>query len=78
MSRPSLTESLQSFQKAMPLRIRERKPFGAAAGEALMRTTVGVDPEDNDQLKLLAVDKGRSIEDLVREALVDLFAKHAK
>jgi hypothetical protein len=78
MSRLSLTESLKSLQKAMPLRVGERKSYGAAARDGLMRFTVAVDPGEHEKLKLLAVDKGRSPEDLVREALVDLFAKHAQ
>ena len=78
MSRPSLIESLKSLQKAMPLRVGERKPYGAAASEELMGITVAVDPGEHKKLKLLAVDKGRSPEDLVREAMADLFAKHAQ
>jgi hypothetical protein len=78
MSRPGLIESLKSLQKAMPLRVGEPKPYGAAAREGLMRIPVAVDPGEHKKLKLLAVDKGRSPEDLVREALVDLFAKHAQ
>jgi hypothetical protein len=54
----------------------ERKPFFAATREGLKRITVAVAPEEHKRLKRLSVDAGRSIEDLMREALADLFAKH--
>ncbi|BDV36743.1 ribbon-helix-helix domain-containing protein [Methylocystis iwaonis] len=54
----------------------ERKPFFAATREGLKRITVAVAPADHKRLKRLSVDTGRSIEDLMREALADLFAKH--
>ena len=56
---------------------RERKPFFAATREGLKRITVAVAPEEHKRLKRLSVDEGRSIEDLMREALADLFAKRA-
>lgn len=55
---------------------RERKPFFAATREGLKRITVAVAPDEHKRLKRLSVDAGRSIEDLMREALADLFAKH--
>lgn len=54
----------------------ERKPFFAATREGLKRITVAVAPEEHKRLKRLSVDAGRSIEDLMREAIADLFAKH--
>jgi hypothetical protein len=54
----------------------ERKPFFAATREGLKRITVAVAPDEHKRLKRLSVDAGRSIEDLMREALADLFAKH--
>lgn len=53
-----------------------RKPFFAATREGLKRITVAVAPDEHKRLKRLSVDAGRSIEDLMREALADLFAKH--
>lgn len=53
-----------------------RKPFFAATREGLKRITVAVAPDEHKRLKRLSVDEGRSIEDLMREALADLFAKH--
>jgi hypothetical protein len=54
----------------------ERKPFYAATREGLKRITVAVAPDEHKRLKRLSVDAGRSIEDLMREALADLFDKH--
>ena len=54
----------------------ERKPFFAATREGLKRITVAVAPDEHKRLKRLSVDAGRSIEDLMRESLADLFAKH--
>lgn len=51
------------------------KPYFAATREGMKRVTVAVPPEEHRRLKRLAVDTGRSIEDLMREALADLFAK---
>lgn len=53
----------------------ERKAFFAATREGLKRITVAVAPEEHKRLKRLSVDEGRSIEDLMREALADLFIK---
>jgi hypothetical protein len=84
--RPSLAESMKSVQNAAPApapprvvpeRAREGRPYFAATREGLKRITVAVDPDEHKKLKRLAVDAGRSIEDLMREALADLFAKHA-
>lgn len=55
----------------------ERKAFFAATREGLKRITVAVAPEEHKRLKRLSVDEGRSIEDLMREALADLFIKRA-
>jgi Ribbon-helix-helix protein, copG family len=83
--RPSLAESMKSVQNAAPAPLRaaperagEGKPYFAATREGLKRITVSVDPDEHKKLKRLAVDADRSIEDLMREALADLFAKHAE
>lgn len=52
------------------------KRYFAATREGMKRITVAVVPEEHKKLKRLAVDAGRSIEDLMREALADLFVKH--
>lgn len=54
----------------------EGKRYFAATREGMKRITVAVAPHDHKKLKRLAVDAGRSIEDLMREALADLFTKH--
>jgi len=53
------------------------KRYFAATREGMKRITVAVAPEEHKRLKRLSVDAGRSIEDLMREALADLFAKHS-
>ena len=83
--RPSLAESMKSVQQsapaAPPLAAREaaERPAGqryfAATRAGLKRITVAVPPEEHRRLKRLSVDTGRSIEDLMREALADLFVK---
>ena len=83
---PSLAESMKSVQNAAPARhvggsTREGRGEEAryfVTREGLKRITVAVDPDEHKKLKRLAVDAGRSIEDLMREALADLFAKHAE
>lgn len=54
----------------------EGKRYFAATREGMKRITVAVAPQEHKKLKRLAVDAGRSIEDLMREALADLFTKH--
>jgi hypothetical protein len=85
--RPSLAESMKSVQnaapapaspRAVPERAGEGRPYFAATREGLKRITLAVDPDEHKKLKRLAVDAGRSIEDFMREALADLFAKHAQ
>lgn len=40
--------------------------------------TVHLDPDVIKQIKLIGIDQEMSIQDLVREALNDLFVKHGK
>ncbi len=90
--RPSLADTMKAVaaQKAAPPTLPVRRPerkadegegegkrYFAATREGMKRITVAVAPEEHKKLKRLAVDVGRSIEDLMREALADLFAKHA-
>jgi hypothetical protein len=90
--RPSLTETMRAVaaqkevtpapavRQSQPERTPEgdgnRKRHFAATREGMKRITVAVAPDEHKKLKRLAVDAGRSIEDLMREALADLFAKH--
>ena len=82
--RPSFAESMKSIQHlptAPPLAAREgaERPAGqryfAATRAGLKRITVAVVPDEHKRLKRLSADTGRSIEDLMREALADLFVK---
>jgi hypothetical protein len=72
--RPSLAEQMKPFENAAPA----RRPYVAVTCEGLKCITVAVNPEEHKKLKRLAIDAGRSIKDLMRGALADLFAKHAR
>lgn len=80
--RPSLTESMKSLGAAPTVRIIEEKPpepekkaYHASTREGMSRMTVVLPPEDHKRVKLLAVNTGRTIEDLMREATADLLKK---
>jgi hypothetical protein len=80
--RPSLADSMKAVSAAPPAPARpperagqQPKPYYAATRQGMKRITVAVSPEEHKRLKRLAVDIDRSIEDLMREALADLFAK---
>lgn len=86
--RPSLAATMKAVKDAPspapvavlvpPAQVHEAKPakpYFAATREGMKRVTVAVPPEEHRRIKRLAVDTGRSIEDLMREALADLFAK---
>jgi hypothetical protein len=53
-----------------------RKPFRAATREGLKKVTTALAPVEHKKLKRLAVDHDKSVEDLLREAVQDLFAKY--
>lgn len=87
--RPSLAESMKSVsQPSRPVVLPvapaarptgqegEGRRYHAATREGLKRITAPVAPEEHRRLKRLSVDTGRSIEELMREAIADLFAKH--
>lgn len=87
--RPSLAASMKAVKEtpapapvavlvppqAAPAPTTTRKPFYAATREGMKRVAFGLPPEEHRRLKRYAVDTGRSIEALMREALDDLFAK---
>ncbi len=54
----------------------EGKRYPAATRAGMKRVTVVVEPEEHRRVKRLSADTDRSIEDLMREALADLLAKH--
>jgi hypothetical protein len=73
---PAPPSPLAALLPRPPERAGEPKPYYAATRAGMKRITVTVSPGEHNRLKRLAVDIDRSIADLVREALADLFAKH--
>jgi homoserine dehydrogenase len=53
----------------------EAKRYIANTRVGMKRITAVVEPQEHRKLKRLAVDTGESIEELMREALADLFMK---
>lgn len=86
--RPSLAESMKAVQQpSRPVLAPAQPPqktdaegegrrYHAATREGMKRITTVVAPGEHRRLKRLSADTDRSIEELVREALADLFAKH--
>jgi len=88
--RPSLAESMKAvgaqtptpaapIVESTPAPAQDRaegKRYHAATRAGMKRVTVVVEPEDHRRVKRLSADTDRSIEDLMREALADLLAKH--
>ena len=88
--RPSLAESMKAvgaqtpppaapIVEATPTPAPDRaegKRYHAATRAGMKRVTVVVEPEEHRRVKRLSADTDRSIEDLMREALADLLAKH--
>ena len=54
------------------------KPYKAATREGKKMIAAPVDPAAHRQLKMLAAEKEQKAEELIREALRDLFAKYGK
>jgi len=90
--RPSLAESMKAVatgstpapaidrpeppQPATGSAPPEATKFHAATRKGLKKVTTGVEPAKHKQLKRLALDIDKSVEDLLREAIDDLLAKH--
>ncbi len=81
--RPSLAESMKAVERpripAAPqtaMAANEPRPFHAATRVGLKKITTGLDPAKHKQLKRLAIDREKSVEHLLREAVDDLLAKH--
>ena len=88
--RPSLAASMQAvgaqtpppiapIVESAPVPVPDRaegKRYHAATRAGMERVTVVVEPEEHRRVKRLSADTDRSIEDLMREALADLLAKH--
>lgn len=52
------------------------RAFRAATREGLKKVTVGLPPEQHEELKVLAARRRATVEELLREAIADLFSKH--
>ena len=90
VKRPSLAERMKLVQQApmpvaaapvpAPVSVPEQQGEGrryfANTRVGMKRVTAVVAPEEHRRLKRLSADTGCSIEELMREALADLFAKH--
>ncbi len=72
---PPIAPIVESAPVPVPDRA-EGKRYHAATRAGMKRVTVVVEPEDHRRVKRLSADTDRSIEDLMREALADLLAKH--
>jgi hypothetical protein len=56
----------------------EPRPFKARTREGKKMIAAPVDPAARQQLKMLSAELDRKAEDLIREALRDLFTKYGK
>jgi len=83
--RPSLAESMKAVERAprvpaaapqTAMAANEPRPFHAATRVGLKKITTGLEPAKHKQLKRLAIDREKSVEHLLREAVDDLLAKH--
>jgi len=80
--RPSLAESMKAVERvpaAAPqtaIAADEPRSFHAATRVGLKKITTGLEPAKHKQLKRLAIDREKSVEHLLREAVDDLLAKH--
>ena len=72
---PPVAPIVESAPVPVPDRA-EGKRYHAATRAGMKRVTVVVEPEEHRRVKRLSADTDRSIEDLMREALADLLAKH--
>ena len=90
MSRPSLADAMKEISrapvaakaKATPAPAEERKPTAASApapSRVGKKALIGYfDPSVSKQLKQLALDHDSTAQELLREAINDLFQKYKK
>jgi hypothetical protein len=90
VKRPSLAESMKAFQgEKAPVQVvvapaadgptdsrGAGRGYHAAPREGKKKATASLTPEDHRRLKRLSADTDRTIEELMFEAISDLFAKH--
>lgn len=87
--RPSLAESMKSVAmpptRLVPVQatpdveaaaIPATPPYKAATREGKKRANVVLTPDEHRRLKRLSVDLDRTVEELMYEAVTDLFKKH--
>ncbi len=83
--RPSLAESMKAVQPPPAARVieapapaaprSEGKGYFAATRVGKKRVTLAITPDEHKRLKRLSADTDRTIEQLMKEALDDLFSK---
>jgi hypothetical protein len=82
--RPSLADSMRKLETPAPAalapaqEIAAPKEYYAATRAGRKKVTAALEPEAHKQLKMLAVDRSQTVEDLLREAISDLFRKYGK
>jgi hypothetical protein len=65
-------------QSAEPSQQPAERRFKASTRQGKKMIAAPIDPAAHRQLKMLAAESGQKSEDLIREALRDLFAKYGK
>jgi hypothetical protein len=88
VKRPSLAENMKAVQGASvqaataPQPEPAARPAGPGSGyyaatrEGKKKAQASLTPDEHRRLKRLSVDTDRTIEELMLEAVMDLFAKH--
>ena len=86
--RPSLADSMNKLKPvvlpvpaASPVQPAEPtapKGYYAATRAGQKKVTAGLEPEAHKQMKLLSIETGKGIEELLREGISDLFRKYGK
>ncbi len=84
--RPSLADSMRKLEPpapapattTLPREAAEPRGYYAATRAGRKKVTAALEPEAHKQLKILATEQGKTVEDLLREGISDLFRKHGK
>ena len=85
MRKPSLAEAMKPVDTKAPAAVapepvsQPRKPLGVQPGRAGKKTIIGYfAPECLKQVKQMGLDRDKTQQDLLAEALNDLFTKYGK
>ena len=79
MAKRSLQDAFTSpAQPTAPTPQPEAQTHRPPSRRGLKALTVWVDPAVHQQLRIMALEQNRSAEDMLREALADLFQKHGR